>query len=45
MRWRKAERAKLIGKRLAIPSDIRRHHADQIIDSLEEVLPEAQGAY
>ena len=43
MLWRKAERKKLTCKRLATPSDIRRHHADQIVASLEEVIPEAQG--
>jgi 5-formyltetrahydrofolate cyclo-ligase len=43
MRWRKAERKRQIGKRLATPTDIRRRHADQIVAILEEVLPEVQG--
>jgi 5,10-methenyltetrahydrofolate synthetase len=43
MRWRKAERQRLIGKRLATPTYIRRRYADQIIASLDEVLPEVQG--
>ena len=30
MQWRKAGRQRLIAGRLAIPSDIRRRHADQI---------------
>jgi 5,10-methenyltetrahydrofolate synthetase len=43
MRWRKAERNKLIGERLATPSEIRRRHTDKIVSSLEEVIPQAQG--
>jgi 5,10-methenyltetrahydrofolate synthetase len=43
MGWRKAERKKLICKRLATPSDIRRHHDHQIVANLEEVIPNTQG--
>ncbi|RPI35979.1 MAG: 5-formyltetrahydrofolate cyclo-ligase [Hyphomicrobiaceae bacterium] len=43
MRWRKVERKKLIGERLATPSDTRRRHADKIVASLEVVISEAQG--
>ncbi len=37
-RWRKAERARLIEQRLAIPPDIRRQHDDRIADHLREVM-------
>jgi 5-formyltetrahydrofolate cyclo-ligase len=43
MQWRKAERQRLIAERLAIHSDIRRCHADQIAASLDEVISEVQG--
>jgi 5,10-methenyltetrahydrofolate synthetase len=43
IQWRKAERQRLIAERLAIPSDIRRHHADHITASLEEVIGEVHG--
>jgi hypothetical protein len=31
MQWRKTERERLVGERLAIPSDIRKRHAEQIV--------------
>jgi 5,10-methenyltetrahydrofolate synthetase len=43
MRWRRGERKRLIGERLATPVEIRRRHDNKIIASLEEVLPEVQG--
>ena len=44
MRWRKAERKKLIGERLATPSDTRRRHADKIVASLEVSSPKPRGS-
>ena len=43
MQWRKAERQRLIGERLAIPGDIRRHQTDQIAANLDEVIGEVHG--
>ena len=43
MQWRKAERQRLIGERLAMSSDLRRRHADQIGARLEEVVGKVQG--
>jgi 5-formyltetrahydrofolate cyclo-ligase len=43
MQWRKAERQRLIAERLAIPSDTRRGHGDQIASSLDEVIGEVRG--
>ena len=43
MQWRKAERQRLIADRLAIPSDIRRRHADQIVAKLAAVIGEVHG--
>jgi 5-formyltetrahydrofolate cyclo-ligase len=43
MQWRKAERQRLIAERLAMNSDVRRRHADQIAASLEEVVGKVQG--
>ena len=43
MQWRKAERQRLIAGRLAIPSDIRRRHADQIAANLDDVIGEVHG--
>ena len=43
MQWRKAERQRLIGKRLAMNSDVRRRHTEQIAASLAEVIGEVEG--
>jgi len=43
IQWRKAERQRLISERLAISGDIRRHHADQIAASLDEVIGGVHG--
>ena len=43
VQWRKAERQRLIGERLAIPGDIRRHQTDQIAANLDEVIGEVHG--
>jgi 5,10-methenyltetrahydrofolate synthetase len=43
MRWRKAERERLIKERLAIPSAIRRRHAEQIAANLEEAIGDVEG--
>ena len=43
IQWRKAERQRLISQRLAISGDIRRHHADQIAASLDEVIGGVHG--
>ena len=43
IKWRKAERQRLIGERLAIPGDIRRHQTDQIAANLDEVIGEVHG--
>jgi 5-formyltetrahydrofolate cyclo-ligase len=40
IQWRKAERQRLIAERLAMNSDVRRRHADQIAASLDEVIGE-----
>lgn len=42
MPWRKVERQRLIGERLALNSDVRRRYANQIATSLEEVIGEVQ---
>jgi 5-formyltetrahydrofolate cyclo-ligase len=42
-RWRKAERARLIAARLAIPSEVRRRHGQQIAANLEEALGDVGG--
>ena len=41
--WRKAERQRLIGERLAISGDIRRHQTDQIAANLDQVIGEVHG--
>jgi hypothetical protein len=38
IKWRKAERQRLIAECLAIPGDIRRRYAEQIAASLDEVI-------
>jgi 5-formyltetrahydrofolate cyclo-ligase len=43
MQWRKAERQRLIGERLAMNGDVRRRHGDQIAASLERVIGDVQG--
>jgi hypothetical protein len=43
MQWRKAERQRLIGERLAINGDVRRRCADQIAASLEKVIGDRRG--
>jgi len=43
IKWRKAERQRLIAERLAIPGDIRRRHSEQIAASLDEVIGEVHG--
>jgi 5,10-methenyltetrahydrofolate synthetase len=43
IKWRKAERQRLIAERLAIHSDVRRRHADQIAASLDKVIGEVYG--
>lgn len=43
MRWRKAERARLIAARLAIPADERARHADIIRARLDALLPTLSG--
>ena len=43
MQWRKAERQRLIGERLAINSDVRRLHDKQIAVNLEEIIGELEG--
>ena len=42
-RWRKAERARLIGERLAIGSDVRQRHADRICAVLAEHIADPCG--
>ena len=42
MQWRKAERQRLIAERLAMSGDVRRRYAEQIANSLEEVIGEVQ---
>jgi 5,10-methenyltetrahydrofolate synthetase len=43
MRWRKAERERLIKERLAIPSTVRRRHAEQIAARLKGAIGDVQG--
>ncbi len=43
MRWRKAERERLIKERLANPSDVRRRHGDGIADHLEQAIGHVAG--
>jgi 5-formyltetrahydrofolate cyclo-ligase len=43
MQWRKAERQRLIGERLAIDGDARRRRAEQIAASLEKVIGDVRG--
>lgn len=43
LRWRKAERERLIAKRLAIAADVRRGFSRQIGENLDRILGEAEG--
>lgn len=43
MRWRKAERQRLIKERLALPLGERRSHTERIIAALDEVVGDASG--
>jgi 5-formyltetrahydrofolate cyclo-ligase len=43
MRWRKAERERLIKERLAIPGDVRRAHGERISANLEEAIGDVAG--
>jgi len=43
MRWRKAERARLIKERLALAANIRRQHGERIIAGLEEAIGNVNG--
>jgi 5,10-methenyltetrahydrofolate synthetase len=43
MRWRKAERERLIKARLAMPSDLRREFGRRIADHLEESIGQVAG--
>jgi 5,10-methenyltetrahydrofolate synthetase len=43
LRWRKAERERLLKERLAIPSDVRRRHGEIIASNLEQVIGDATG--
>ncbi|MCC7016821.1 MAG: 5-formyltetrahydrofolate cyclo-ligase [Rhodospirillales bacterium] len=43
MRWRKAERARLIGERLAIPIDVRRRDGERIAANLEDAVGDVRG--
>src|SRR5262245_62711001 len=43
IQWRKAERLRLISERLPTSGDLRRHHADQIAASLDEVIGGVHG--
>lgn len=43
MRWRKAERARRIAARTALPVDVRREHTTRIIAFLEELIEPAPG--
>ncbi len=43
MRWRKAERARLISERLAMGSGVRRRHAEQIAARIETAIGDVEG--
>lgn len=43
MRWRKAERERLIKERLTIPGDVRREHGDRISANLEVAIGDVAG--
>jgi 5-formyltetrahydrofolate cyclo-ligase len=43
MRWRKAERKRLIKERLEIPSKTRRQHGERIAATLEQLLGDVAG--
>lgn len=43
MRWRKAERERLIKERLAIPADVRRRYGEQIAARLEKAIGDVTG--
>ena len=43
MQWRKAERRRLVKERLAMNSEVRRRHADQIAAGLEEIVGKVRG--
>jgi 5,10-methenyltetrahydrofolate synthetase len=43
MRWRKAERRRLIEARLALDSKLRRRHTARIADRVEELIGDARG--
>jgi 5,10-methenyltetrahydrofolate synthetase len=43
MRWRKAERERLITERLATDAQVRRRHAERIAEGLERVIGDANG--
>jgi 5-formyltetrahydrofolate cyclo-ligase family len=43
VQWRKAERQRLIGERLAMNGDVRRRRGDQIAASLEKVIGDVRG--
>src|SRR5574340_565191 len=43
MRWRKAERERLIKERLAIPADVRRRYGEQIAARLEKAIGNISG--
>jgi 5-formyltetrahydrofolate cyclo-ligase len=43
LRWRKAERERLLKQRLEIPSDVRRRHEKLIAGNLEQVIGDASG--
>jgi hypothetical protein len=38
LRWRKAERERLLKERLAIPSDVRRRHGNLIAGHLQQII-------
>jgi 5,10-methenyltetrahydrofolate synthetase len=43
LRWRKAERERLLKERLAIPNDVRRRHEKLIAANLEQIIGNATG--
>ena len=43
MRWRKAERERLVKERLSLSPDIRRQYAEQIVALLEQTIGEVAG--